>query len=60
MIYTQLVNKFDWLGLAYVLVHPSSVWLNGVQQNRETNEEHDKDCVEERFHLARMKFERDG
>ena len=34
-------------------------WM-GVQQNKETNEEHDKDCVEERFHLARMKFERDG
>ena len=25
------------------------MWLNGVGQNRETDEEHDEDCVEEAF-----------
>ena len=37
-----------------------SVWLNGVEENGETDEEHDEDCVEERFQLARAKFGRDG
>ena len=32
----------------------------GVVQNRETDEEHDEDCVEEGFQWARIKFERDG
>ena len=31
-----------------------------VGQNRETNEEHDEDCVEEEFQLARVKYVRDG
>ena len=34
--------------------------LNGVGQNKETDEEHDEDCVEEGFNIARMKFDRDG
>ena len=33
---------------------------NRVGQNRETYEEHDGDCVEEGFQLARVKFGRDG
>ena len=33
---------------------------NGVGQNRETNEEHDKDCIEGGFQLARIKFDRDS
>ena len=36
------------------------MWLNGVGQNRETNEKHNEDCVEEGFHLVRVKFEGDG
>ena len=36
------------------------MWSNGVGQNRETDEEYDEDCVEERFHLVRVKFDRDG
>ena len=36
------------------------VSLNGVKQNRGTNEEHDEDCVEDKFQLARVKFYRDG
>ena len=36
------------------------VWSNGVGQNRETDEEHDKYCVEEGFQLARVKFDRHG
>ena len=36
------------------------MWLNWVGQIRETNEEHDENCVEEGFQLTRVKFERDG
>ena len=32
------------------------VWSDGVGQNGETDEEHDKDCVEKGFQLARVKF----
>ena len=35
------------------------VWLNGVGQIRETDEEHDEHCVEERCQLARVKCDRD-
>ena len=35
-----------------------SVWSNGVGQNRETSEEHDEDCIEEEFQLARIKYDR--
>ena len=35
-----------------------SVWSNGVGQNRETDKEDDKYCVEEGFQLARVKSER--
>ena len=34
--------------------------MNGVGQNRETNEKHNEDCVKEGFHLTRVKFEGDG
>ena len=37
-----------------------SVWSNEVGQNRETNEEYDEDCVEERFQLARVKVGKDN
>ena len=37
-----------------------SVWLNEVGENRETDGDHDKHCVEEGFQLARVKFDRDG
>ena len=36
------------------------MWLNGVGQNRETDEEHDEDCIEEGFQLARIKYDRDS
>ena len=36
------------------------VWPNGVGQNRETDEEHDEDFVEEEFQLAKVKFDKDG
>ena len=36
------------------------MWLHGVGQNRETEEEHDECCVEEGFQLTRVKFYRDG
>ena len=34
-------------------------WM-GVGYNRETDEEHDEDCVEDGFQLASVKFDRDG
>ena len=34
--------------------------LNEVGKNRETDEEHDEDCVDEGLQLARVKFDRDG
>ena len=37
-----------------------SAWSNRVGQNRETGGEQDKNCVEEGFQLARVKFDRDG
>ena len=36
------------------------MWLNGVGQNSKTAEEHDEYCVEERFQLARVKYDKDG
>ena len=36
------------------------MWSNGVGLNRETDEEHDGNCVEEGFRMARVKFGRDG
>ena len=36
------------------------MWWNGVGQNKETDEELDKDCVEEGFPLATVKLDRDG
>ena len=37
-----------------------SVWANGVKQNKETDEEHDEDCVQVGLKLASVKFDRDG
>ena len=37
-----------------------SAWSNGVGQNRKTDEEPDKSCIEEECQLARVKFDRDG
>ena len=36
------------------------MWLNGIGQNRETDEEHGEDCVKEGFQLARVKLDKDG
>ena len=42
MICIQLDNKFDWLDIPNDC---GAVWLNEIGQNRETDEEHDEDCV---------------
>ena len=34
--------------------------MNRVEQNREVNDKHDTDSVKEGFHLARVKFDKDG
>ena len=36
------------------------MWLNRVGQNRETDEKHDEDCVEEGFQLAGVKLDQYG
>ena len=36
------------------------MWSNGVGQNREIVEEHDEDCIEEGFQLARVKYDKDS
>ena len=36
------------------------VWLNRVRQNRKIDKEHDEDCVEEGFQLAKAKYTKDG
>ena len=46
-----------WFGISNTC---GGVWLNGVGQKRETNEEHDEDCVEEEFQLAMVKLDKDG
>ena len=50
-----------WLGIWFGIWNTcGGLWSNGVGQNRKTDEEHDEDCVEEWFQLARVKFDRDG
>ena len=50
-----------WIAIWFSISNTrGNVWLNGVGENRETDKEHDEDCVEERFLLARAKFGRDG
>ena len=50
-----------WLGIWFDLSNNcDSVWTNGVGQNSETDEEHDEDCIEEGFHLATIKYDRDS
>ena len=45
-----------WFGISN---NCGGVWLNGVEQNRETDVEHDHDWVAEGFQLARVKFDRE-
>ena len=50
-----------WIGIWFGIFNTcGDVWLNGVGQNKETNEEYDEDWVKERFQLARVKFGKDG
>ena len=62
MICVQPDKKFDWLSLIWFGLSNScdSVWSNVVGQNRETDEEHDGDCIEERFQWARIKYDKDS
>ena len=36
------------------------MWLNGVGQNKETDEEHDEYCIKEGVQLAGVKHDKDG
>ena len=62
MICKQFDNKFDQFGchMVWYIQYYSDVQLNWLEQNRETTEEHDDDCVEEGFQLARVKLDKDG
>ena len=44
----------------FVISNNCSVQSHVVGENKETNEEHVEDCVEERYQLTRVKFDRDG
>ena len=46
-----------WFGISNTF---GGTWLNGVEQNRETNDKHYEDCVKEGFQLTRVKFDIDG
>ena len=46
-----------WFGISNTC---SGVSFNVVGQNRKTTEEHDGDCVEDGFQLARVKLDKDG
>ena len=52
------LSGFAWHMVWYIQY--LCVWFNWVKQNRETDEEDDEDCVEEGFHLTRVKFDRDS
>ena len=62
MIFRQLDNKFDCLGFGYGLLYPiiKGYGRKGQDKLRKTDEEDDKDSVEEEFHLTRVKFDSDG
>ena len=49
-----------WFGIWFGISNNCGMWTNGVEKNRETDDEHDEHCVEEGFQLARGKFDRDG
>ena len=50
-----------WLGIWFGIFNTCGrLWSNGVGQKKETDEEHDEDCVEEKFQLDSVKFDRDG
>ena len=45
----------DLIGLAWHMIwFIQYLWSNGVGQNKETDEKHNENCVEERFQLARV------
>ena len=50
-----------WLGIRFGISNTcGGAWLNRVGQNKEIDKEHNEDCVEEEFQLARIKFDRYG
>ena len=49
-----------WRGIWYGAFNNCGVRLNEVEKNKETDEEHDEDCIDEGFQLARVKFDKDG
>ena len=48
------------VSLKRLISNNCGVWSYMVEQNRESDEEHDEDCVEEGFQLNKGKNDRDG
>ena len=50
-----------WLVICFGIFNTcGGMWSNGFGKNRETDSEHDEDCVEEGFQSASAKLNRDG
>ena len=49
-----------WISIWFGTSNSCGVLSNGVGQNRENNEEHDEDCVEKGFQLAKVRFDKYG
>ena len=50
-----------WIGICSGIFNTcGSLRLNRIGKNKESNEEYDKDLVEEEFQLATVKFGRNG
>ena len=50
-----------WLGVWFSFSNNcDSVWSDGVGKNMETDKEHDEDCIEKGFQLARIKYDMDS
>ena len=60
-MYNLIINWQAWFSICFGISNNcGGVWWNEVGQNKETDEELGKDCVEEGFPLARVKLDRDG
>ena len=53
------MTRLAWYKVWYIQ-HLCGAWSNGVGEKRETDKEHDEDCVEDGFQLIRVKFDRVG
>ena len=50
-------SKCGWFGKRFYISNDFVILVEWVGCDRETNEKHDKDCVEEGFHVAKVKLD---